>query len=145
MISPATTDYLETHQAGLVEKGILVDPYMPVHPTFLYESVWCLLGFVLLLAYQKHRRFHGEVFLMYIIWYGAGRAVIEGMRTDPLMLGGLRVSQAVAVTTALAGVVVWAVARWKTGDKPLVIPEIPPRAAASGEDGGGAEEGGGDD
>jgi phosphatidylglycerol---prolipoprotein diacylglyceryl transferase len=68
----------------------------PVHPCFLYESLWCILGFVLLHIYSKHRKFNGEVFLMYISWYAFGRFFIEGLRSDSLMLGNLKVSQLVA-------------------------------------------------
>ena len=59
----------------------------PVHPCFLYESLWCILGFVILHIYSKHRKFNGEIFLMYIAWYAFGRFFIEGLRSDSLMLG----------------------------------------------------------
>lgn len=73
------------------------------HPCFLYESIWCALGFVILNFYLKHRKFDGEVFLMYIGWYGLGRFFIEGLRTDSLYLGAnLRVSQLLAGTCVLA-------------------------------------------
>lgn len=75
------------------------------HPCFLYESLWCLLGFLLLHLYKKHRKFDGEIFLMYIGWYGFGRFIIEGLRTDSLYLGNLRVSQLVAGTCVLASVI----------------------------------------
>lgn len=129
MISGETTRYLAANQAALTAKGIYVDPYMPVHPTFLYESCWCLLGLVLLLVYQKRRAFHGELFLMYIFWYGCGRGVIEGLRTDPLMIGSFRVSQVLAILSAAAALVVWVIMRRKTRGQPLVIPEIPPHTA----------------
>lgn len=64
-----------------------------VHPCFLYESVWCILGFVLLHIISKHRKFKGQVALCYGIWYGFGRMIIEGLRTDSLYLGPLRISQ----------------------------------------------------
>ncbi len=66
------------------------------HPTFLYESLWNLLGFVLLhLFSKKHRKFDGQLFLMYMCWYGFGRGMIEGLRTDSLYFfgTGLRISQ----------------------------------------------------
>jgi phosphatidylglycerol:prolipoprotein diacylglycerol transferase len=68
----------------------------PVHPCFLYESLWCILGFILLHNYSKHRKFSGEVFLMYISWYAFGRFFIEGLRSDSLMLGNIKISQLVA-------------------------------------------------
>ncbi len=78
----------------------------PVHPCFLYESVWCLLGFVLLaITLKKWRKFDGQIFLMYIGWYGLGRFFIEGLRTDSLMIGTLRVSQVLAAICVVAAVV----------------------------------------
>ena len=56
------------------------------HPTFLYESVWNLIGFIGLHFYSKRRKFDGEVFLLYVAWYGLGRSWIEGLRTDSLYL-----------------------------------------------------------
>lgn len=85
--------------------------YAPVHPCFLYESLWCILGFVLLHLYMKHRKFDGEVFLMYIGWYGLGRFFIEGLRTDSLYLANIRVSQLVAGACVLASVVLIIVLR----------------------------------
>ena len=68
-----------------------------VHPCFLYESVWCLIGFIALHFYSKKlRTFDGEIMLLYLAWYGLGRAWIEGLRTDSLMAGDLRISQVVA-------------------------------------------------
>ena len=80
----------------LAAKGIEVDPSAPVHPTFLYESVWCILGFFILnYIVHKHRKFKGEIFMLYGVWYGLERAVVEGLRTDSLYIGDttLRVSQ----------------------------------------------------
>ncbi len=80
----------------------------PVHPCFLYESLWCLLGFLLLHIFtRKFRRYDGQTFLLYLVWYGIGRFVIEGLRQDSLLTPflGLRVSQVVAAATALFGVV----------------------------------------
>ena len=71
------------------------------HPTFLYESVWNLTGFVVLHFLSKKRKFDGQMFLAYLAWYGAGRMVIEGLRTDSLWLGPVRVSQLLAAVTML--------------------------------------------
>lgn len=76
--------------------------YIQVHPTFLYESLWCLLILVLLLAYRRHRRFDGEVFLVYLAGYGFGRFWIEQLRTDQLLLPGV----GFPVSQLLAGVLV---------------------------------------
>ena len=69
-----------------------------VHPTFLYESIWNVIGFALLHFYSKRRKYDGQVFVMYLGWYGLGRVFIEGLRTDSLYLLGtnLRISQLVA-------------------------------------------------
>lgn len=92
MSSPEITRYLKTllNDTSLVGK---IDPYSPVHPTFLYESLWCLLGFLLLRLFMKHRRYDGQIALMYLSWYGFERMIVEGLRTDSLMLGNFRVSQ----------------------------------------------------
>lgn len=74
--------------------------YALVHPCFLYESLWCLLGFIALHFYSKKlRSFDGEIFLLYVMWYGLGRFWIESLRTDSLMLGDFRVSQLVAAAS----------------------------------------------
>lgn len=86
--------------------------YMEVHPTFLYESLWNLAGFLLLaLVVAKRRKFDGQLFWSYIAWYGLGRAWIEGLRTDSLYFfsTGLRVSQMLAILSAVAAVIVLAV------------------------------------
>lgn len=86
--------------------GAVMDPSKPVHPCFLYESVWCILGFVLLAIFAaKFRKYDGQIFLMYVGWYGLGRFFIEGLRTDSLMLGNIRVSQILAAICVIASVV----------------------------------------
>ena len=93
---------------GLVDAAGQVTYY---HPTFLYESVWNLVGFIgIHFLSKKKRKFDGEVFLLYIGWYGLGRAWIEGLRTDSLMLfsTGIRVSQLVAIVTFVAAAAVLA-------------------------------------
>ena len=92
MYSEGTCNYLSSVQETLAAQGVAVDPSLPVHPTFLYESIWCLLGFFLLWAYMKRRKFHGELILMYVMWYGAERFFVEGLRTDSLMVGSFRIS-----------------------------------------------------
>ena len=75
-----------------------------VHPTFLYESLWNLLGFVILHFYSKKRKFPGEIFFLYVAWYGLGRALIEGLRTDSLYLfgSGIRISQMIGILSFVA-------------------------------------------
>ncbi|MCI9438352.1 MAG: prolipoprotein diacylglyceryl transferase [Lachnospiraceae bacterium] len=80
--------------------------YINVHPTFLYESVWNLLIFGLLLVYRKHKKFNGELCLLYFGGYGLGRFVIEGIRTDTLFLPGttIPVSQVLALVMVIFSV-----------------------------------------
>lgn len=79
--------------------------YIQVHPTFLYESVWCCILLILLFQYRKHKKYEGELFLLYIFGYALGRVWIEGLRTDQLLLPGigLPVSQLLA-----GGIVIFA-------------------------------------
>ncbi|MEG1895267.1 MAG: prolipoprotein diacylglyceryl transferase [Oscillospiraceae bacterium] len=105
MFSEGTQGYLQAVQARLAQQGVIVDPTMPVHPTFLYESLWCILGFVILYAYFNHKKFKGEMLCMYLVWYGTGRYFIESLRTDSLETnGGIRTSQLVAIVTVVASV-----------------------------------------
>ena len=76
------------------------------HPTFLYESVWNLCGFVLLHFLSKKRRYDGQIALGYAAWYGLGRAFVEGLRTDSLWWGPFRVSQLLAAVSCIAAVTV---------------------------------------
>ncbi len=84
------------------------DPSLPVHPTFLYESLWCVLGFVLLhVLSRKAYTFKGRLFSTYLMWYGLGRVVLEGLRTDSLMIGAVRVSQLLSALLIVAGAVLY--------------------------------------
>lgn len=85
--------------------GLEMSEKYAVHPCFLYESFWCILGFILLSIYSKHRKFDGQLTLMYVFWYGLGRFFIEGLRTDSLMLGRIRASQALAGILALTSLI----------------------------------------
>ncbi len=77
-----------------------------VHPTFLYESLWNLCGFVLLHFLSKKRKYDGQIALGYLAWYGLGRTFIEGLRQDSLYWGNFRVSQLLAAITCFAAVAV---------------------------------------
>lgn len=110
----------ELWRDGLLESEMMyqsvIDGTLGVHPTFLYESLWNLLGFILLvLIARKGRKFNGQMFLSYIVWYGLGRAVIEGMRTDSLYFfnTGIRTSQMLGLVSAVVAIIVMAV-RFKT-------------------------------
>lgn len=79
------------------------------HPTFLYESVWNAIGFVLLHNLTKKRQYDGQIALGYVAWYGLGRAYIEGLRMDSLFWGPFRVSQLLAAVSCVAavGILIW--------------------------------------
>lgn len=87
--------------------GMSIDGGAPVHPTFFYESVWNAAGFLALHLASRKRRFPGQIFYLYLAWYGFGRMLIEGLRTDSLYLfdTGLRVSQVVAAVSMLVAAV----------------------------------------
>lgn len=120
MMSEKVTDYILRHQAELPG----VDPYAPVHPTFFYESVWCLVGFLLLfLMCRKFRKFSGQIFLSYGIWYGIGRMIIEGLRTDSLYIGNtnLRVSQllSAAIVIVCTAIMIAMIIKHMKNPKPI--------------------------
>lgn len=83
--------------------------YIQVHPTFLYESVWNLIVLILILLRTKHKKFDGELFIMYLVGYGIGRTWIEGLRTDQLQIGstGIAVSQVLSALLAVGGIGYW--------------------------------------
>ncbi len=105
--------------AGYIEENNLF-----VHPTFFYEFVWCMLGFgVLYLMLKKFRKFSGQLFLCYGIWYGTGRAFIEGLRTDSLYIGstGIRVSQALSLAIVVVCAVILVAMLIKVKKHPVKI------------------------
>lgn len=87
--------------------GMDVSAFEAVHPCFLYESIWCLLGFVILAWYSKRRKYDGQLLLMYLTWYGAERSVVESIRTDSLYIGNsdLRVSQIVSIIICVTSLI----------------------------------------
>ena len=86
------------------------------HPTFLYESAWNFAGFVLLHFLSKRRKYDGQIALGYVAWYGLGRTLIEGLRTDSLYWGPFRVSQLVAAISCFAAVILLAVLSFRPHD-----------------------------
>lgn len=82
------------------------------HPTFLYESMWNLVGLIILLLLRKVSVKRGEMFLFYLTWYSFGRYFIEGMRTDSLMGGTLRTAQVVSVVTIIIAVTFFIIRRY---------------------------------
>lgn len=91
--------------------------FIQVHPTYLYESVWCLLVLAVMLLYRNHKKFEGEVFLIYLLGYGLGRVWIEGLRTDQLWIPGteIPVSQVLAGTLVVVSAILIVEKRIKLG------------------------------
>ena len=104
------------------------------HPTFLYESVWNAVGFVLLHFLSKKRQYDGQIALGYVAWYGLGRAMIEGLRVDSLYLGPIRVSQLLAGVSCAAAVAVLLWQSFRPHDKAKLLVNQG-KAAAEPEDG----------
>ena len=78
------------------------------HPTFLYESLWCLIGFIILLVVRRLQYIKiGQITSLYLIWYGLGRFLIEFMRTDSLMLGNIKMAQLVSIVMIIIGVLLF--------------------------------------
>ena len=101
------------------------------HPTFLYESLWNAIGFVGLHFLSKKRKYDGQIALGYCAWYGLGRALIEGLRTDSLYLGPFRVSQLLAAISCFAGVLLLLINLFRAHDpqkmfvNQVTLPEPP--------------------
>lgn len=94
--------WLYPFRMGLISEftGKIMQYY---HPTFLYESLWNLIGFTCITAFYKRKAFNGQILLSYLTWYGFGRMFIEGLRTDSLYVGSLRISQVVGFVCFLVG------------------------------------------
>lgn len=139
MWSVKIRDTLEATQGDLLLKGMDVNPNAPVHPTFLYESVWCIILFIVLhIVVTKYRKFKGEVFILYCIGYGLERMVVEGLRTDSLYIGNttIRVSQLLSAIIVVVFTVWLAVLmvklkkgtlprRYMLNPPPLPVPQAP--------------------
>lgn len=106
MMSDTVVSYISSHADYYGLQGVdnipqyIADNDLYVHPTFFYESVWCLLGFgVLYLIMRKYRKFSGQLFLTYGVWYGLERTIVEGLRSDSLYVGSssIRVSQLISL------------------------------------------------
>lgn len=92
---------------GIYDESI--SDYIFVHPTFLYESLVTLTIFIILKLVKKNQKFDGQLFYLYMIMYGIGRALIEGMRTDSLMWGNYRVSQVLSIILAIVFGIIYVV------------------------------------
>ena len=95
------------HIPNFIIKGMNINGSY-YHPTFLYESLWCLIGFIILILLRRlcKKIKDGQITCVYFIWYGIGRFFIEGLRTDSLMLGSIKVAQLVSILTFIAGIVI---------------------------------------
>lgn len=104
--TPVTLEFLKSlHIPEFIIDGMKINGNY-YHPTFLYESLWCLLGFIILIILRKlTKRKKGIMTYSYFIWYGIGRLFIEGLRTDSLYLGNFRVSQLVSIILIITGIV----------------------------------------
>ena len=130
-------DTLAASADTLAAKGIKVDPSLPVHPTFLYESVWCILGFFILnYIVHKKRKYKGEIFLLYGIWYGLERMVVEGLRTDSLYIANttIRVSQLLSLIIVVAFLIMHIIymVKLKKGTLPQRLRLAPAAVAQNG-------------
>lgn len=101
-----TLNFLQKlHLPNFIIEGLYINGSY-YHPTFLYESLWCLLGFIVLITIRKlTNRKTGYTTYSYFIWYGIGRMFIEGLRTDSLYLGNIRISQLVSLILIITGII----------------------------------------
>lgn len=123
MCSPTIAD--ELIGKGMIDaEGYMqiINGQLGVHPTFLYESLWNLAALALIFAFYRKKKFNGQVFFFYMAWYGLGRAVIEGLRTDSLMLGSIRISQLVAILAFVAGTAMFLYFMKKTPRSMQIVP-----------------------
>ena len=105
--------------------------YQYFHPTFLYESLWNVVGFVALHFLSKKRQYDGQIALGYVAWYGLGRAIVEGLRTDSLWWGPFRVSQLLAAVSCIVAVAVLLVQAFRVHDRAnLFVNRVAAKAAA---------------
>ena len=88
---------------GIYEAG----KYIEVHPTFLYESIATFIIFIILTKISKKRKFKGQITYLYLIMYSLARTIIEGLRTDSLMLGAIKISQALSVIIFIIALILY--------------------------------------
>ena len=104
--TPVSLEFLNSlHLPKTIIDGMYINGSY-YHPTFLYESIWCLLGFIILILIRKiTKRKDGIMTYSYFIWYGIGRTIIEGLRTDSLYLGEYRISQILSIILIITGMI----------------------------------------
>ncbi len=120
-----TVEYLTSNKASIEAQGMTIDPNGFVHPTFLYECLWNVIGFIIINVLFKKRKFDGQMFLMYITWYGLGRAFIEMLRTDSLYIPGtpLRISMVIGFLCFAGGLAAMIVLGIKAKKNPEKVKE----------------------
>ena len=120
-VSELKTSGILDHLVTLTENGENLS-YIQVHPTFLYENLWNIGVLLLLLLFTKHKKFDGEIFLLYLAGYGIGRFWIEGLRTDQLLLPGIKlpVSQVLSAVVAIVSIAVILIQRKRCTAKKTV-------------------------
>ena len=119
-----TGSTIESELASMAAEGMNVNPALPVHPTFLYESLWNLMFIILFYIFFSKRKFDGQIMCSYLISYGVGRFFIEFLRTDSLYLGPVRVSQIVAIGCVVAGTALM-IYNLKKKERKLTLPVNP--------------------
>ena len=130
----AQTDSFLRMGLYLTENGRYSPEMMFYHPTFLYESAWNAVGFVLLHFLSKRRKYDGQIALCYVAWYGLGRTMIEGLRTDSLYIGPFRVSQLLAAVSCIAAVAVLVWQHFRPhGQEALLVNRVAAEEAAAEE------------
>lgn len=136
MYSARTSAFISSAMGDPANQNLQLDPSAPVHPCFLYEMIWCLLGALVLSLLMKKRKYNGQIFLGYCIWYGVGRFFIESLRTDSLMtLGGAyKLSQLVAVMIVLIAIIIMIYYGWKNKQLKNSQLEYTPQFATVAED-----------
>lgn len=139
MMSDTVAAYIAENPSSFGLEGVenipqyIADNNLYVHPTFFYESVWCILGFfVLYIILKKYRKFSGQLFLTYGVWYGFERMVVEGMRTDSLYIGStsIRVSQllSMAIMLVCGALLLVLLAKYKKNPRPIEgVDYFPPK------------------
>ena len=134
--APVSQDYFLA--MGLFNRYL--GEYQYFHPTFLYESLWNAVGFVALHFLSKKRQYDGQIALGYVAWYGLGRTIVEGLRTDSLWWGPFRVSQLLAAVSCIAAVVVLLIQAFRVHDRAnLYVNRVAAKAAQAQEEAAGEE------
>ncbi|MBQ2084985.1 MAG: prolipoprotein diacylglyceryl transferase [Oscillospiraceae bacterium] len=125
MYSNTIARYISNNAERLFNDHGIVLKDGPVHPTFLYESIWCIVGVFVISYFIKRRQFDGEIGLRYLLWNGIGRAFCESLRTDALFVGKVRISQAFCITYAVISAILLIVIKRKirnSGDPDYLKP-----------------------